>query len=240
MGIKEFNDLQVVDQPLAKRFHKSFLLFFLLTAPWMIRFVLYNVVYDLPLGWFVWSIVSLLILITFSHQTIDGLMISFYRDSGILVKYLLIIIMPIMITSIVEDFKISYNTVIHHELYKNKNNPVEQDTENNLNLIYDALSVINKIGGQMIYIGQLPFLGIGKNFESVRIYQVCLIKKMQGNYSDEEKERAYHKYFTNYLQNSSNQFAGQIVQASFWFRLKKTLVHIWTKVILFQPFEMCS
>jgi hypothetical protein len=243
--MKEFEEFNHYGQSPIKKTNKTLLISLLIIIPFFIRLVFYNVVYDLPLGWIFFSLLSGFLIIIFGKSTFDGWKVVFYADSGILAKYLFIIIIPIFITAFFEDLKLSQKAIVNNSNYTQSLSQLNsKDSVESVELIYDSLSVVNKIGGQMIYFAQLPFLGFFNKIDTVRIYQSCLIKKVEGQFSEKNKEKIYDYYFQSYWEykgfKEKNTGVGQIIQKTYSYRIFKTAGHLVSKVFFFKPFDECK
>lgn len=77
----------------------------------------------------------------------------------------------------------------------------------------------------------------------VKIYQTCLIKKIEGQFSEKTKEQVYDRLFQMYWEEGrhNKRFTGigQAIQQSYSFRIARTIEHSFAKVFLFRPFDSC-
>ena len=217
------------------------LILFILILPFFIRLVFYCLIYDFPLAWMGFSLISLGILVGFGKYTQWGWKLCWFRDHGVYAKYLVLILIPIFLTAFFEDLKLSQHAIIANS--KLSNFVAADKDESTSNIAFNTLNVVNRLGGEILYIAQIPVLGIFTRFDSVRVYQQCLIKRFEGEYSDEQKDRIYRYYYSQYtqepgaLENISG--IGQLIQRTYPIRIKLTISHALGKVVGFHPFDEC-
>lgn len=157
---QDFDNFNPEPQEKSSSLNKGLILFTLLTLPFYLRLIFYNVVYDLPLGWMVFAGISLLGVIAFSKNTESGWQLIFYGYKGIYSKYLVLFLIPILVTAFVEDLKLSQSAVLHNRNYvQTLDKTMSPNEAESVEILYETLNVVNKIGGYMVYVVQLPVLG---------------------------------------------------------------------------------
>ena len=242
--MNEFKDFESFNPKIKdkkSKLNKSLALIFILSIPFLIRFVFYNIIYDLPLSWFIFGIGLLLFTLVFSEQTFNGRQIIFYGYKGFYTKYLILFLLPIIVTSFVEDLKLSHKAISINPRYISHgiaNNPSQVSS---FEITYNALNVVNKIGGYLIYIAQIPVVSFFTKIEAVKIYQGCLIKKLEGDFSDDEKEKFYYTYYDQYERTQKGKLygIGYVIQKSYLSRVIESISHLFPKVFLFNSFDKC-
>lgn len=217
------------------------LVLFLLGLPFYIRLIFYCLIYDFPVAWMGFSVITLLGLIIFGKVTQWGWKICWFRDHGVYAKYIALIMVPIFLTAFFEDLKLSQHAVLTNSQLSSRFGG-DKD-ESSTNLAFNVLNVVNRIGGEILYIAQIPVLGIFKRIDSVRIYQQCLIKRFEGDYSDEQKDKIYRYYFREYIKENGSldhiSGLGHLIQSTYPIRIKLTINHTFAKVVGFNPFDEC-
>lgn len=216
------------------------LVLFLITLPFFLRFLFYCLIYDFPLAWMGFSVFSLIILVGFGRYTQWGWKLCWFRDNGVYAKYLALILVPIFLTAFFEDLKLSQHAIIHNSQLKAQ---IGDRDESTTNIAFNTLNVINRIGGEILYIAQIPVLGLFKRIDAVKIYQQCLIKRFQGDYSDEQKDKIYRYYYKEYVKENGAldniSGIGQLIQRTYPIRVKLTINHTFSKVVGFHKFDEC-
>lgn len=218
------------------------LVIFLLGLPFYIRLIFYCLIYDFPLAWMAFAVISLLGLIIFGKFTQWGWKICWFRDHGVYAKYIALVMIPIFMTAFFEDLKLSQHAILTNSQLSGQ--MIGSNDESSTNIAFETLNVVNRIGGEILYIAQIPVLGIFKRIDSVRVYQQCLIKRFEGDYSDEQKDKIYRYYFKEYVKESGSldyiSGVGQLIQRTYPIRIKLTMSHAISKVIGFNPFDECK
>jgi hypothetical protein len=217
------------------------LILFLLSLPFYIRLIFYCLIYDFPIAWMGFSVVTFIGLIGFGKFTQWGWKFCWFRDHGVYAKYIALIMIPIFLTAFFEDLKLSQHAILTNAQLSSKLSGNKD--ESSTNIAFNTLNVVNRIGGEILYMAQIPLLGVFKGINSVRIYQQCLIKRFEGDYSEEKKDKIYRHYFKEYLKDhpslTHGTTVGQVIHDSYSVRVKTTFNHTISKVIGFNPFDEC-
>lgn len=217
------------------------LVVFLLGLPFYIRLIFYCLIYDFPIAWMSFSVITMISLIAFGRFTQWGWKFCWFRDHGVYAKYIALVMIPIFLTAFFEDLKLSQHAILTNSQLSSR---VGGDKdESSTNIAFNTLNVVNRIGGEILYIAQIPVLGLFKRIDSVRVYQQCLIKRFEGDYSDDQKDKIYRYYFREFTKESGAldnvSGVGQLIHRTYPVRIKLTLNHAISKVVGFNKFDEC-